>query len=299
MRSWRILVVVLGLLLLPAICSAQQTLRWKFAQGQHLVVDCTQQTEVETSVNNKPRRAFLEMTMRLEWQVESVDEQGVASIAQSFTRMQLKSTAPDAEPVVYDSDSTSKPVGTAREVATGIAPLIGAKFVVKMDPRGEVTDITLSDETQQAIDKLPENSQLKPLLTKEGLTNLFRLGEGQLPENPVSAGDTWPADSETKTPYGLLKQQGTYTYSGQQAVGEKQLEKVELKATAKLAAAADAPIKLQGQEQTKTGTLLFDREAGRVVSSEMRLISKSIRPFRDTQIHIRITSTTKLEIAPK
>lgn len=298
MRYWNLLPIVFALLCVGSSATAQTTLRWKFAKDQPFVVDCTQQTEVETSVNNKPRRAFLEMTMQLAWQVESVDDAGVATIAQSFTRLQLKTTAPDAEPVVYDSASTSKPIGIAREIAAGIAPLIGAKFTVKIDPRGNVLDVVLSDETQQALDKLPENSQLKPLLSKDGLTNLFRLGDGQLPEKAVSAGDTWPADSETKTPYGQLKQQGTYTYVGTEAMGEKKLDKIELQSTATLATSADAPIKLQGQEQTKTGTLLFDSGAGRVISSETKLISKSIRPFRDTQIHVRITSTTKLEITP-
>ncbi len=291
--------VVLTLLSIASSAPAQTTLCWKFAKDQQFVVNCQQQNEVETSVNNKPRRALLEMQMQLAWQVDSVDGAGVATMAQSFTRLKLKTTAPDAEPVVYDSDSSTKPIGAAREIAAGIAPLVGAKFTVNMDPRGNVVDVTLSEETKQALEKLPADSQLKSLLSAEGLTNLFRLGGGQLPEKPVSAGDTWADDSETETPYGKLTQQGVFTFVGQEVVGDKKLDNIQLKTTATLQPKAGAAVILQGQEQTKTGTLLFNSEAGHAVSSETKLTSKSIRPFRDTQIHVRINSTTKLAITPK
>ena len=126
-----------------------------------------------------------------------------------------------------------------------------------------------------------------------------RLGDGQLPGKPVSPGDSWPANSEIKTAQGTLQQQGTYTYVGDEKLGEKTLAKIELKSSVTVRDAADAAVKLQGQEQTKAGTLLFDADAGRAVSRETRLTSKSVRPFRDTQIQIRIVSTTKLEITPK
>lgn len=278
---------------------AQTALRWKFAKDQSFAVTCTQQTEVETSVNNKPRRAYLEMAMDLAWHVDDVDAEGVATMTQSFTRLQLKTTAPDADPVVYDSAAASRPTGAAKEVAASVAPLLKAKFVVTMDARGDVKKVELGDEAREAIEALPEGSQLKPLLTAEGLGNLFRLGGSQLPEKEVSAGDTWPANSETETPYGTLVQEGTFTYAGPQAVGDKQLHKVELESMAKLKPKAGAAITLKVQEQTKTGTLLFDTEAGHVVSSESKLTSKSVRPFRDTQIHVKISGTTKLEISRK
>jgi hypothetical protein len=279
--------------------SAQATLRWKFQPEQRFVVTCTQETEVETSINNKPRRAFLEMGMEMAWHVTAVDSDGVATITQSFERLQTKTTAPESDPVIYDSNSTSRPTGPAKEVAASLAPLHGAAFVITMDPRGEVKKVTIDDETQAALDKLPSGSQLEQVLTPEGLTNLFRLGGGQLPEKAVSVGDSWPVNSETPTPYGVLQQEGTLTYVGQEKVGDKQLEKIELKSVAKLAPKKDAAVKLDMQEQTKAGVLLFDSDAGQAISSETRLVSKSVRPFRDTQIQIKIQGTTKLEIKAK
>lgn len=288
-----------ALLNFAPVAYAQTTLRWKFVKGQQFVVHCGQQTEVETSVNNKPRRASLEMQMQLAWQVESVDDAGVATMQQSFTRLQLKTTAPETEPVVYDSAATTKPTGTAREIAAGISPLVGAKFTVQMDGRGNVVGVEIGDETKQALEKLPPDSQLKPLLSAEGLTNLFRLGGGQLPEKPVQSGDTWPADNETETPLGTLVQQGLFTFVGQVPIGEKQFDKIELKATAKLRPKADAPVTLQKQEQTKTGTLLFNTDAGHAVVSETKLTSQSVRPFRDNQVQVRLDSTTKIEVELK
>jgi hypothetical protein len=284
---------------IAAPAAAQTNLRWKFTKDQAFTVQCTQQTEVETSINNKPRRALLEMGMTLEWQVEEVDDKGTASIAQSFTKLSLKTTAPDADPVVYDSDSPNKPTGAAREVAAAVKPLLGAKFTVQMTARGDVQKVTLDDAAAKSLDELPKEHPLRQLLSPEGLANLFRLGGGQLPDKAVQSGDTWPAEGEIKTPYGVLKQTGEFTYAGPQTVASAMLEKIELKSTAKLAPDAAAPLKLTGVEQTKTGVLLFDAAAGRAVSSETRLESKSVRTFRDTPIQVKISASTKLEIAPK
>lgn len=295
----RCCIALIAVLTIATSVSAQTTLRWKFEKDQHYAVHCTQQTEVETSVNNKPRRAYLEMTMDLDCQIDEVDDQGMATIAQSFTRLQLKSTAPDTDPVIYDSASAGKPTGAAREVAAGIAPLIGAKFIVTMNPRGDAVKVTLPDETQRVVDALPEGNQLKQLLSAKGLSNLFRLGGGQLPAGEVKPGDSWPADSETATPYGTLKQTGTFTYASAQDEATRKLAKIELASSAKLEPKADAQAKLNVQEQTLAGTLLFDVEAGHVVSSETKLASKSVRPFRDTQIQVKISSATKLDITRK
>jgi hypothetical protein len=273
-------------------------LRWKLAKDQALKVTCTQETEVETSINNKPRRATLDMAMEIDWLVGEVDGDGTATIEQSIQRVQLKTTAPDADPVAYDSASASKPTGAAKEIAANIAPLIGASFTVKMDARGDVREVTMSDETKKKIDDLPADNQLKPLLTKEGLANLFRLGGGILPEKAVKPGDTWPADQDITTPFGTLKQKGTFTYTGQEKAGDRQLDNIKLSATSKLEPAKGGA-KVETSEQTKTGILRFDSTAGRAVSSETKLLSKSVRTFRDTPINVKISGVTKVEIGVK
>lgn len=287
------------MVLLVSPAAAETMLRWKLKADQQLTVTCTQQTEVETSVNNKPRRASVDMAMELAWRVSEVDDAQVATIEQTISRLRMKTAAPDAEPISYDSDSLTKPIGAAREIAAGLAPLVGAKFIVKMDARGNIVAASATEETSAALEKLPEDSQLKPLLTAEGLTNLFRLGGQQLPEKAVSAGDTWPVESEIETPFGKLRQEGAYTYVGKTKSAAGELDQITLSAVAKLAAKPDAAVTLQGLEQTKSGEMLFDSAAGRAVSSETRLTSKSVRPFRDTQIQVRVSSVTKLEIGSK
>jgi hypothetical protein len=238
--------------------------------------------------------------LEIDCKVGGVDEGGTATIEQSIQRVQLKTTAPDAEPIVYDSASSAKPSGAVKEIAANISPLVGATFAVKMDARGDVRDVTMSDETQMKIDALRADSQLKPLLTKDGLATLFRLGGGILPEKAVKADDTWSANQDIPTPYGTLKQTGAFTYTGTEKLGEKQLDKIGLAATAKLEPTKGvAGAKLETSSQTKTGTLLFDSAAGRAVSSETKLESKSVRTFRDTPINVKITGVTKVEIGVK
>jgi hypothetical protein len=280
-----------------AVAAAEVLPRWKFVARQTLHVDSTQETTVTTSINNKPQQAFLNMKMRLAWVVDDVTDEGVATMTQSFERLELKTTAPQAEPIVYDSASAVKPTGAAREIAAGLAPLIGAKFMVKMNARGEVLEVKLSPEAAKALTALPEQSQLKAILSPEGLTNLLKLGGDMLPEKAVSPGDEWPLAATQETPYGQLTQTGSFTYEGPVERQGRELQKIVLKSSATLAPQAGAELKLQVEEQTKSGEILFDTAAGRLVEATTRLLSKSVRPFRNTEIRIQIQSETKLLVA--
>lgn len=279
--------------------AAQTSLRWKFAKGQSFTVDGTQQIEVETRIKNKPSRAYLEVAMKLAWQVDEVDDEGVATLTQSFTRLAIKTTAPEAEPIVYDSDANTRPTGAAKAIAAGIRPLVGAKFTVRMTPRGDVVEVQLPKETEEALATLPDDHQLKQVLSAEGLQKLFRLGGGLLPEKEVSSGDSWPADATTDTPYGKLVQEGKFTYAGEETVLGRALQKLELSAMARLEPKADAPVNLRSLEQTKSGTILVDAEAGYVARAETRVTSTSVRPFRDQPIQIKVTAVTELSLEPK
>lgn len=286
-------------LVMASTASAQTTLRWKFTKGQTFAVECSQKTEVEKSVNNKPKRAYLELGMKLAWQVDEVDDKGTASITQTITQLAIKTTAPDAEPVIYDSESTAKPIGAAKEIAAGVKPLLGTKFVVKMDARGDVTSAKLSEEAKKALEELPDSSKLKPLLVPEKLAEMFRLSGGPLPEKALNANDRWPNESTVETPYGKLLLQGEFTFSGEETVAGRKLAKIEHKGTGKLDPKANAAIAFSSLQQTKTGTLLFDAAAGSAVSSTTKVQSKSVRPFRDTQVQVKIDGTTTITFAAK
>ncbi len=296
MGTMKNLVVAL-LLALPfaATASAQTTLRWKFAPEQKFQVACHQNTEVTTSISGKAQKAYLEMTMELDWEVDDVAND-VATITQSFTRLAIKTSAPQADAISYDTSSATQPTGAAKELAAGIKPLIGAKFTVKMDARGDVKEVHLTDEAQQALTALPADSQLKQVLSPAGLTQLFRLGGGVLPEQAVSAGDTWQAPSQTETPYGKLSQETTFTYNGPSTIAGQILHKISMASTGEFAPKADAVVKIEIKEQTTSGQMLFDSEAGYVTTAETKLVSKSARVFRDNLIQATVESTTKLTI---
>ena len=296
MRYHRLIpcVAILGLVL-TASASAQTTLRWKLAKEQKFQVMCAQQTEVTTSIAGKGQKAYLEMTMELAWEVGEVADDGTTTITQSFTRLAIKTTAPQAEAISYDSASAAKPIGAAKEVAAGVAPLIGAKFMVKMDARGDVKEVKLTEEATKALTALPADSQLKQVLSPEGLTQLFRLG-GVLPEQAVNAGDTWPVPSQTDTPYGKLSQESTYTFAGPQTVDDKVLQKLSFSSKGTFVPKPDAAVKLDIKEQTKSGEILIDTEGGFVVSADTKLFSRSAQNFRDNVIQVTVESTTKLAI---
>ena len=274
-------------------CSfADELLRWKLKAGETLLVDLAQKSELETNVANKPVKMKLDMGFGLKWQVESVDEAGTARIAQSFTRLRLKMELPKQDPVEYDSAAEGKPTGPAKDVADAVGPLIGAKFFVSMNSRGEIVDVKLSDEAAKLLES-PAAARWKDTFSKEGLTDLLRQSAAVLPEKPIAAGDTWTVPTTSKSPLGPLKLSHKYTYQGAEERGGKMLEKIAVETTFTLDEPKGKP---QLKEQKHSGLLFFDAEAGRFVETEINQELATESPYRDTVVKAKAVSTLRMKV---
>lgn len=287
--------VVVLWLLVAGTAQAQTLLRWKFAQDQRYTILGTQRTEVVTSVSGKAEKAELETNMELTWQVEAVDEAGTATMKQAFTRLAIKTTAPGADPVSFDSASATKPSAAAKEIAASVKPLLNVPFQVKMSARGEVQEVTLSDQGQKALEALPANSQLKDLLSPAGLTQLFRLG-GSLPEQEVKPSESWTIKEENQLSGGVLNQETTFTLAALEEKEGVTLAQVSFAGNDKFFPDRDAVERLKIQEQTRSGEWNLNLTAGYVTHAASQLVSKSQRNFRDLPINITIDSKTQLQI---
>jgi hypothetical protein len=272
---------------------AEELLRWKLNAGETLHVELAQKSELETNVANKPVKMKLDMGFGLKWQVESVSETGVARIAQSFTRLRLKMELPKQDPVEYDSAAETKPTGPAKDVADAVGPLIGAKFFVSMNDRGEIVDVKLSDEAAKLLET-PAAARWKETISKEGLTDLLRQSAAVLPEKPVAKGASWTVPTSSKSPLGPLKLSHKYTYQGAEERGGKMLAKIAVQTTLELEASKGKP---QLKEQKHSGLLYFDAEAGRFVETEVNQELATEAPYRDTVVKAKAVSTLRMKVS--
>lgn len=296
----RLLATWLILLAVCATAAAQQPLRWKFEQGQKLHVKIVQNSSMETSKQkDKPQKLIVERLMELDWQVESVDDEGTARMTQSFARVRMKMQTSPTSTIEYDSASKKKPFGDARFFAESVAPLLKAKFFVVMTARGEISDVTLSEETIEAFAKEAEKkSKLQSLFSKEKISEIIRQPAFVLPEKGLTKGDRWEQAKEILSPLGTLALASVYTYAGPEQRDGKSLEKISgatmLQLKKPIAAAVS---KVRIKEQKQSSEFFFDAQAGRLAASELtqHLVTESkyreftFRAVADTTSQVSVT----------
>jgi len=265
---------------------AQEALWWKFSAGETLRVSFLQTVNTET-VGAGPRTTIaIVMGMEMTWHVEDVEADGTATMTQSFDRLTMSMKTGDVAAVDYDS--TAEPTtAPAKEIAAAVGSIIGPKFHLAMNSRGEILDVKLSAAAQKAV--AANTEELKSFFSAEGISRVLRQSVVVLPEQPLAAGAEWNWRSNVNSPLGMLKQVSIYTYVGASDRDGRMLEQIKVDSTLQIdPRAARAKTKIKSQSQT--GELWFDRDLGRLVDSQILQKITTVRRYRDTKIEVRSTS---------
>ncbi|MAD79565.1 MAG: hypothetical protein CMJ50_01810 [Planctomycetaceae bacterium] len=272
---------------------AQEALRWKFSAGQTLRVSFRQTASTETAGAGARTTIAIVMGMEMTWRVEDVVADGTATMTQSFDRLTMSMKTGDIASVDYDS--AAEPITTpAKEIAAAVGPLIGPKFHLTMNSRGEILDVKLPAAAQEAV-AANTREGLKSFFSAEGISRVLRQSVVVFPEQPLVAGAEWKSTSDVASPLGTLKQISVYTYVGGSDRDGRMLEQIKVDSTLQIdpdAARAKTTIKSQSQ----TGELWFDRDLGRLVDSQILQKLTTVRPYRDTKIEVRSTSKLTMSI---
>lgn len=278
------------LLAAPAL-EAQTTLRWKLQTGDHLDVAITQNTTSEVLYSGKKTAAKIDLAMYLTWRVLAVEENKFR-LEQTLDRVTVSLAAPPAGEVQYDTAQAAKPVGSAKDIAAALAPLIAAKLEVTMSDRGEVLG---AKPVQPAAAAGPSAGQ-PPLFSKDAIQQLLKQPLVVLPDAPVSPGTKWPIKTELTTALGKATQTTEYQFKGPVQEGGQKLDQIAFTAALEIADNAAAKIKLKKQEQS--GKIRFDSAAGRVVSAEQEQTLVTERPYRETMIVVSLATKQKTTVTP-
>ncbi|MGI8980505.1 MAG: hypothetical protein ACR2FY_14855 [Pirellulaceae bacterium] len=298
-----------GLVLVVAIicCAAspalaQKTLRWKLAAGDQLQVNVSQQTTSTVTIASKPVKTTMEMTLETLWSVDSADQEQI-KITQAVKRLAMKLHTGDSPPIVYDSAVKSPPVGSAKEVAAAVKPLLdeGSALIVTMNTRGEV----LSAEPNAKLAELWKTPSAKAPGGpggSESTQELLKRSLVVLPEKPVAAGDAgstkWTKEREVEIPIGKVKQATEFVYAGEVEEAGQKLDKIDFTSKLTLVPGGAKSLKLTLKTQEQTGHALFSAEQGRVVSAEQTQKLVTEAPYRETNITVTVESTVKTLVSP-
>src|SRR4051812_39239323 len=99
--------------------SGQTLLRWKLQPGESFTVQTRQQTESQVAFSGQSVTTKIDLAITLSWTVTGIEKDGI-SIVQTVERVEAKLESPTVGVVQYDSASTMRPSGQAREIADTI-----------------------------------------------------------------------------------------------------------------------------------------------------------------------------------
>jgi len=263
--------IVLFLFSTAAISSAAHAadaLAWKFKPGLTNRYRMKQETKVERTGAGGDATLESRMTLDMSWTVREVEADGSAVLEQTFTRMRMKMSTGAGQAAEIDSGSKEDPEGQAAMLAPLLKAVTSHSFTVTMTPRGEITEVNVPEALVEALKNQPGAAQMGELATEEGFEKLVRQAAFVLPEK-LEPGTQWSSKTEASMPgIGTQTAETTYRYEGPKDVEGKTLEVFVPKVTIKFTG-GEIPVEVARQESK--GQILFNREAGRLESSHLKL----------------------------
>jgi len=295
-RATVIVLALAGILSVSGAARGVEPLRWKFTAGERLKQHLTQETTSAITVSSKTTKTLLEMQVDLAWQIDNVAD-GAADITQTIDRIQLKLQPVGGEAIEYDSATMTKPVGAAKEVAAIAAPLVGAKFQIRMTDRGEIKSAEPSPEFLALLAK-QTSPDAKSLFTPESVRRLLGQTLMILPEKAFAKDATWQDTQEAAGPLGQIKLTADFTAAGAVKRAGEMVEKITCTSTISLPSIKPSVSKIKIKQQSHSGTIYFSAEQGRVIEAEQSQRVVTETPYRDATIIVELDTTLRSTLGP-
>lgn len=298
-----IVLAVLGLAHWNVNPGHAQTPQWKFAEGDTFAIRISQTSAVTTVVDRRVVEHSNEMTLEIDWVVESMDGEN-AQLTQTITRVIASLTMPGEKgpkTIEYDSNS-ERFTGDARRMNKSFSRIIGQPVAITITPLGEITDVKIPEETLESLRQMPGSMQGRKMFEPESIREMFAQAGMQLPSD--TTGDSWETTREFSvgTPQ-KFNQTLSYTIENSGA------NPLEIGFTGTIAAIeTTSPSErpegiefdsLEIEEQDSSGKIVFDTESGNCTSSESTTMLKTRTAYRDMAVVATINSTVNLTVQRK
>jgi len=249
-------------------------LKYKAAKGDKLYYKLGFETKQAQSIMGMKLDNTIKQETIVSRVVDSVDADGNATIKVKTERRKMN--ADIAAMGKYEFDSTSTERDTTSATGAALTPmferLTGSEYELVFTPRGRVTEVKgFAELVGDLVKDNPLAQQFGAADNKSAAHNEQR-GFIVLSEKPVKPGDQWevPFDVEMSK-LGKIKGTITYTYEAPDKVGDRKTVRIGVSSNLSLELDIDqGGAKVTGTLTTtsSSGTVQFDPEAGRVVSSK-------------------------------
>jgi hypothetical protein len=273
-----------GLLALAAApaARAQVKLEYKFPEGQTL----TYKTNVK--INQVMTIMGMEIPTEVEETVVSSREIGKRAgdstlpLQEKVVSVRTDLTIPGAGQITYDSrDPNAKIDNEQLKMLEDVFKLASQiAYTVVLDANNKVKAIEGAEKLLEKADKLDPlvRDSMRSRLAADKLKAKFEQSHSNLPDVLARTGEPWERTETLDTGGGQeLVFRKKYEYAGTEKKGDKALDKITaktLEVKLKVDPDSQAPAKVTKSDlkvESSDGTILFDREAGRVVESRGKL----------------------------
>jgi hypothetical protein len=240
----------------------------------------------------------MNQTLDVVWKIGDVDDQKVATVEAEITRIRVKISNVGMS-LEFDSEKEMPQEGVAAALAPAFKAMVNAKFTLKVDPRGKVLDSTVSQETLDTLRAMPNTGPMSQMINKDTLVSMVQQGMVTLPEEPVAKGDSWKDTLEMDLPQiGTMKANTTLTYEGPEEMSGKTLQRISMQLKSEIVPAAGGLFKITLKDQSSSGVLYFDAEAGRISHSELKQQMTMAMEVAGNLMDQKMDQTIKVTLQP-
>jgi Family of unknown function (DUF6263) len=296
-------IVWLGLVALLAAggnqsaAQAQVTLRYKFKEGEKLHYNLEQKMKMEMNVAGQNVDMNMNQTVDMTWNVLSVDKDGKAKMTQSIDRIKFVMDGPMGK-TEFDSKDSKEPEGA---IGQAIGPifkaLAGAEFSLTMDAQGKTSDVKLPQKLQDALEKLPQGGT--QMFSEDTFKQMANQGGLVLPAEAVSKMKSWDQTVDANVGFGKMKVANKYTYVGPTNRNGREVEQISMKPKLTMEPSDNAAFTMKLKDQEAKGSAYFDKEAGRLVETNLTQTMDMEVSANGMNINQKIEQTVTMKLVDK
>lgn len=254
-------------------------IKYKWTKGDVITYRMVQDTSGTTTMPGQaPMKMAQTVTSTTRMEVESVAEDGAATVRSSTEAMRVESKSPMGGEMVYDS-ADPKGADADSPVAAVFDAMIGQGFTMVITPGGEVRSVDGMDEL---IDRLAANAgvpmaldNLKKSMGDAAMQGAMEQAFKMWTKEGVEPGDTWTGALENAVPMlGTMKIDATMTLKDVKEIDGRRLARVGHVMKTSFEASKDAMMPgmtITVDPSTSEGETLFDLDRGQLHRMEMSM----------------------------